>query len=75
MTVIDKRRAINGKWRTPEINLLIVGLLGGAVGEFVIMKKIRHKTKHAKFMIGLPLEIFLHIIILILIIYKVAFNY
>ncbi|MCM1114756.1 MAG: DUF1294 domain-containing protein [Clostridium sp.] len=74
LAIIDKRRAIKNKWRISEAVLMLIGLLGGAVGEYLTMKAIHHKTKHAKFMIGLPLEIFLQIVIIILIIYKVAFN-
>lgn len=73
MTIADKKRAVRGKWRISEFSLMLLGFLGGAAGEFITMKKIHHKTRHAKFMIGLPLEIFFHIVILILIIYKVAF--
>lgn len=72
ITVQDKRKAVKGKWRISEKCLLLLGLFGGAAGEYFTMLKIRHKTKHAKFMIGLPLEIFLHIILIVLIIYKVA---
>ncbi|MDE6767175.1 MAG: DUF1294 domain-containing protein, partial [Eubacterium sp.] len=68
----DKRKAVKGKWRIPENTLLLIGLIGGAAGEYVMMKKIHHKTQHAKFMIGLPLEFTLHIIIIALIIAKVA---
>lgn len=69
----DKRRALKNKWRISEAALLEFAALGGAVGEFITMKAIHHKTKKAKFMIGLPLIIFAQIIIAILIIYKVAF--
>lgn len=68
----DKRKAKSGKWRIPESTLMLTGLLGGAAGEYIMMKKIHHKTQHAKFMIGLPLEFTLHIVILALIIAKVA---
>lgn len=70
--IADKKRAQNGKWRIPESTLLLLGLFGGAALEFITMKKIRHKTKHMKFMVGLPVEIFLHCVILILLIYKTA---
>lgn len=73
MAISDKKKAQKGKWRIPESSLMLIGLFGGAFGEYITMKKIHHKTKHAKFMIGLPLEIFVHIIIIALIIYKVAF--
>lgn len=72
VTVSDKKRAVKGKRRISENCLMLLGLFGGAAGEYATMQKIRHKTQHAKFMIGLPLEIFLHIILIALIIYKVA---
>ena len=45
--------------RVSEKSLLILALLGGSVAELLTMLKIRHKTKHKKFMIGLPVIIFL----------------
>lgn len=60
MTVADKVSAKKGGWRVPEATLMTLGLFGGALSMFVTMKTIRHKTKHKKFMIGLPLEIALH---------------
>ena len=66
MTVVDKVNAMNGRWRISENMLLTVGLLGGAVGELVTMKIIHHKTRHKKFMIGLPAEIAVHVVVLAL---------
>ena len=43
---IDKRRAVEGKWRIPEKVLLSMSFLGGAVGGYLAMKTLRHKTKH-----------------------------
>ena len=40
--------------RTPEKTLLILSALGGSVAMFVTMLIIRHKTKHFKFMVGIP---------------------
>jgi len=40
--------------RTPEKTLLILSALGGSVAMFITMLIIRHKTKHAKFMVGIP---------------------
>lgn len=60
MTIIDKTAAKKGAWRIPEATLMLTGLFGGALPMYVTMKTIRHKTKHKKFMIGLPLEIALH---------------
>lgn len=60
ITLGDKFAAKKGMWRVPEATLMLVGLFGGALPMYVTMKTIRHKTKHKKFMIGLPLEIALH---------------
>ena len=47
--------------RTPEATLLFISALGGSVAMLVTMKIIRHKTKHKKFMIGIPAIIVLQL--------------
>ncbi|MBQ8140940.1 MAG: DUF1294 domain-containing protein [Clostridia bacterium] len=47
--------------RTREASLLILSALGGSIAMFVTMLIIRHKTKHAKFMVGIPVIIVLQI--------------
>ena len=42
------------KHRTREATLLILSALGGSVAMLVTMLIIRHKTKHVKFMAGIP---------------------
>lgn len=69
VTVVDKSAAVKGKWRIPEATLMLIGLFGGALPMYVTMKTIRHKTRHKKFMIGLPLEIALHAAIACLIVW------
>ena len=69
LTVADKAKAKREAWRIPEATLMLVGLFGGALLMYVTMKTIRHKTKHKKFMIGLPLEIALHALIACVIIF------
>ena len=68
-TVIDKRKAIKGRFRISEDFLMTVAFVGGAAAEYVTMRVIHHKTKHKKFMIGLPLMILLHIAVIILVLY------
>lgn len=74
ITVIDKKRARNNGWRTPEKTLITLALLGAALPEYITMKKTRHKTKHNKFMIGLPLIMLLHLIIIGLSVYLLYFR-
>ncbi len=51
----DKFAAAKGNWRISEKTLFLLSILGGSIAMFTTMKLIRHKTKHAKFMIGLPI--------------------
>ena len=51
----DKRRAERGKRRIRESVLLLFSLFGGAAGGLLAMYFVRHKTRKAKFFIGLPL--------------------
>lgn len=57
--IYDKKISKKNKvqLRVPEKNLLILSALGGSVAMFVTMQLIRHKTKHVKFMLGIPLII------------------
>ena len=59
--IYDKKISKKNKveLRIPEKNLLILSALGGSVAMFVTMLLIRHKTKHVKFMLGIPLIIIL----------------
>lgn len=44
--IIDKIKAKLGAWRIPESVLLSFSLLGGAVGGYLAMLTVRHKTRH-----------------------------
>lgn len=55
VTIHDKRAAQRGAWRVPEKTLFALCVLGGCPGVYLTMRAIRHKTKHKRFMIGIPL--------------------
>ncbi len=55
----DKRCARRNKRRVPEARLWAVAWLGGAIGMFCAMLRVRHKTRHRSFMWGLPAVILL----------------
>ncbi len=57
LTLHDKRAARRGARRVPERTLLLVCALGGSAAMLAAMRVIRHKTKHAKYMIGIPVMI------------------
>ncbi len=54
LVVSDKKRARQNSWRIRERSLFLAAALGGCPGVYLTMKKIRHKTQHKRFMIGLP---------------------
>lgn len=64
LTLWDKHAARRGARRVPEAALFLTGALGGAFAMFLCMQIIRHKTAHAKFMLGFPLMILLHVLLL-----------
>jgi uncharacterized membrane protein YsdA (DUF1294 family) len=53
-----------------ENTLLLVAVLGGSVAMLLTMHIIRHKTKHAKFMAGIPVIIAVQIAVVVLTIVK-----
>lgn len=55
ITVSDKSRAQRHKRRIAEKTLFMTALLGGSAAMYLTMLAVRHKTKHKRFMIGLPL--------------------
>ena len=50
----DKLYAKSNAWRVPERNLLGIAAIGGSIGVWLAMYIVRHKTKHMKFVIGVP---------------------
>lgn len=65
MFYADKQKAKKHLWRIPESTLIISALIGGSFGAFAAMKLFRHKTKHAKFYILIPVFMVLHIFIIV----------
>ena len=62
LTLHDKRAAKHSQWRVKERTLMLVSVLGGSVAMLLTMLQIRHKTRNAKFMVGIPVMIALQII-------------
>jgi uncharacterized membrane protein YsdA (DUF1294 family) len=46
---LDKQRAKKGKWRIPESELLLVGLIGGGMGGLLAQQLFHHKTRKLRF--------------------------
>ena len=50
----DKKRARENRWRIPERTLLLLAAAGGSAGVAMGMLSFRHKTRHWKFILGVP---------------------
>ena len=58
----DKRRAQKKQWRIPEATLMLSAVLGGSVGALAGMYLFRHKTRHRKFTLGIPLILLIQLL-------------
>lgn len=67
ITGYDKLCAKKHSWRVKERTLMLIATLGGSVGMYITMQLIRHKTRHLKFMLGIPLIMILQIALILFI--------
>lgn len=67
LMLADKWKAKKNLWRIPEKILFLVGLAGGSLGCLLGMYTVRHKTKHLKFTIGMPVILAVQILAAVLI--------
>ncbi len=61
----DKQFAIHRKRRIPERTLLGIAALGGSLGAWLGMGLFRHKTRHGRFTIGVPLMLCMQLLLLL----------
>ncbi|WMJ81897.1 DUF1294 domain-containing protein [Clostridium sp. MB40-C1] len=61
---VDKVKARNKKWRIKESTLLFIAILGGSLGSYLGMKAFRHKTKHNKFVYGIPIILIIQLVLI-----------
>lgn len=64
---LDKYRAMNGQWRIPEVTLLGLNFFGGCAGGFLAMHLFRHKTRHARFFVGIPVMLVMHVVVYLIV--------
>ena len=60
-TVHDKCAAKKSRRRVPERTLILLSVFGGSAAMYLTMRIIRHKTRHAKFMVGIPVIMLLQL--------------
>ncbi len=63
LMLLDKQKARRNAWRIPERALILAALIGGSVGVYAGMQLFRHKTRHPKFYIGIPVILLLHFLL------------
>jgi uncharacterized membrane protein YsdA (DUF1294 family) len=67
----DKKKSRKGKWRTPENTIFTIAAAFGALGVFIGMRMFKHKTKHNKFVIGIPIILGVQVFIVLKYIFQI----
>lgn len=62
---LDKYKARKRKWRISETVLMTMAFLGGSLGALAGMSVFRHKTRHWKFTVGIPVFLLFHGLLLL----------
>ena len=66
LMLADKFKARKNLWRIPEAVLMGSALLGGSIGALAGMYACRHKTRHLKFTLGIPVILAVQIVVAVL---------
>lgn len=67
----DKRKARKHQMRTSEMTLMLTAVAGGSVGALLGMFAFRHKTKHLKFVVGIPVILALQVAVAVYVLINV----
>ncbi len=65
VTIHDKVAAKKNKWRISEKTLFVLSSIGAGISVYITMHIIRHKTKHKRFMIGIPVILIVELLLII----------
>lgn len=63
--LVDKIKAKRGAWRIPEATLMGIAAIGGSLGSLIGMYLFRHKTRHPKFTVGIPVLLAIHAVLIV----------
>ena len=72
---VDKQKARRNKWRIPEKTLILSAVIGGSVGAILGMRFFHHKTRKARFAIGVPVILLVQIGVVCLVQWAMKSNY
>jgi len=67
---MDKSAARSKAWRTPEANLLLLGLIGGWPGAVVAQQWLRHKTSKQSFQWKFQLTVVLNLVLFVVLAWR-----
>ncbi len=70
----DKRRAERNMWRISEAALFFPAFLGGTIGCIAGMYIFHHKTRHLKFVIGMPLLLTVQVLAVLYLVFRAPFT-
>jgi len=71
---IDKRKAEKKQWRISEAALIGCAFLMGGIGSFLGMRAFRHKTKHLKFQVLVPVAVIVNLGVIVLLYFLGLFD-
>ena len=71
---MDKSAARAKSWRTPEVTLLLLGLIGGWPGAVLAQQWLRHKTSKQSFQIKFWISVALNIFLFLYIVKSLGYN-
>ena len=63
LMLADKIKAKRHRWRIPEVTLFTTAIFGGSLGTTLGMFLFHHKTRHWYFLYGMPLILFLQLLL------------
>jgi len=63
----DKKKSERRQWRVPEARLFGIAIILGSIGILSGMYVFHHKTKHMKFVLGIPIILIMQIMLVFLV--------
>lgn len=62
---VDKARAKRQAWRISERTLFVLAAIGGSIGALSAILFFHHKTRHVRFVIGIPVIMLLQLYLML----------
>ena len=66
----DKKKSLRNEYRIAEKYLILIVLMGGTLGAFIAMFKIRHKIKKVSFMVPVVIASIVNLTLLFYVVFE-----